>query len=135
GEAWSYGYMQEAFTHLLAGATLIACSRDRFWHRGDTIALDCGPFVAGLEYASAREALVAGKPNPAFFAGALAGLGLPAGAPAAMIGDDLWSDVAGAQRAGLQGWLVETGKFRAGMLAESGIVPDRLLSSIADLTQ
>jgi ribonucleotide monophosphatase NagD (HAD superfamily) len=50
-----------------------------------------------------------------------------------MVGDDLWSDVQGAQRAGLQGWLVRTGKFREEALHGSGIAPDRILSSVADL--
>jgi ribonucleotide monophosphatase NagD (HAD superfamily) len=52
-----------------------------------------------------------------------------------MIGDDLWSDVDGAQRAGLQGWLVRTGKFRLDVLEKSGVKPDRLLNSIADLVE
>ena len=50
-----------------------------------------------------------------------------------MIGDDLWSDVRGAQDAGLRGWLVRTGKFREDALRESGVVPDRILASVADL--
>ena len=50
-----------------------------------------------------------------------------------MVGDDLWSDVEGAQRAGLQGWLVRTGKFREDTLRASGITPDRILASVADL--
>jgi ribonucleotide monophosphatase NagD (HAD superfamily) len=50
-----------------------------------------------------------------------------------MVGDDLWSDVEGAQRAGLQGWLVRTGKYRESVLQESGIRPDRILDSIAAL--
>jgi ribonucleotide monophosphatase NagD (HAD superfamily) len=50
-----------------------------------------------------------------------------------MVGDDLWSDVQGAQRAGLQGWLVRTGKYREAVLHESGISPDRILDSIAAL--
>ena len=54
-------------------------------------------------------------------------------ASAAMVGDDLWSDVQGAQRAGLQGWLVRTGKFRESVLRESGIKPDRILESVASL--
>lgn len=54
-------------------------------------------------------------------------------AQVAMVGDDLWSDV-GAQRAGLQGWAVRTGKFRLNSLVQSGIVPDRILQSVADLT-
>jgi ribonucleotide monophosphatase NagD (HAD superfamily) len=50
-----------------------------------------------------------------------------------MVGDDLWSDVEGAQRAGLQGWLVRTGKFREDVLRTAAIRPDRILSSVADL--
>jgi ribonucleotide monophosphatase NagD (HAD superfamily) len=50
-----------------------------------------------------------------------------------MVGDDLWSDVQGAQRAGLQGWLVRTGKYRESVLRESGIKPDRILDSVAAL--
>jgi ribonucleotide monophosphatase NagD (HAD superfamily) len=50
-----------------------------------------------------------------------------------MVGDDLWSDVQGAQRAGLEGWLVRTGKFREETLRDSGITPDRVLSSVAAL--
>jgi ribonucleotide monophosphatase NagD (HAD superfamily) len=51
-----------------------------------------------------------------------------------MVGDDLWSDVQGAQRAGLQGWLVRTGKFREDVLLGSGITPDRILSSVTELS-
>jgi len=46
---------------------------------------------------------------------------------------DLESDVAGAQRAGMAGILVRTGKFRAEELASSGVRPDWLLYSVADL--
>ena len=50
-----------------------------------------------------------------------------------MVGDDLWSDVQGAQRAGLQGWLVRTGKFREDVLRPGSVVPDRVLESVAAL--
>lgn len=136
GEQWTYALMQEAFTYVLDGALLIALSRDRYWRRGGVLALDAGPFVAGLEYATARAAILAGKPSPEFFRAAVASL--PAGsaeAGLAMIGDDLWSDVRGAQEAGYRGWLVRTGKFREDALQESGIVPDRILESITDLRE
>ena len=133
GAGWSYALLQEAFEYLVGGAALIALSRDRYFQREDRLALDAGPFVAALEYATSRPATVAGKPSPGFYAAALASLG-PAGAgAAAMVGDDLWSDVQGAQRAGLAGWLVRTGKFREETLRGSGIVPDRVLDSVADL--
>jgi phospholysine phosphohistidine inorganic pyrophosphate phosphatase len=133
GEQWSYALLQEAFEYLMSGASLIALSRDRYWFRGDRLALDVGPFVAGLEYATGKSAALAGKPSPAFYAAALRSLGLDPRAPAAMVGDDLWSDVQGAQQAGLQGWLVRTGKYREQALRESGITPDRILDSIAAL--
>jgi ribonucleotide monophosphatase NagD (HAD superfamily) len=98
--------------------------------------LDVGAWVAALEYATEREAVVCGKPNTAFFQGAVASLGgdrsLP---PAVMIGDDLWSDVQGAQRSGLGGWLVRTGKFKEDALLSSGIRPDRVIDSVADLVR
>jgi ribonucleotide monophosphatase NagD (HAD superfamily) len=51
-----------------------------------------------------------------------------------MVGDDPWSDVAGAQAAGLQGWLVMSGKTDAPTLDASGVRPDRILDSVADLS-
>jgi phospholysine phosphohistidine inorganic pyrophosphate phosphatase len=133
GERWSYRLLQEAFEYLMSGADLIALSRDRYWLRDDRLALDAGPFVAGLEFASGKSAIVAGKPSPAFYAAALRSMGLEPSASTAMIGDDLWSDVEGAQLAGLQGWLVRSGKYRESALQSSGIQPDRILDSIAAL--
>jgi HAD superfamily hydrolase (TIGR01458 family) len=133
GEAWSYALLQEAFEYVMGGSALIALSRDRYWQRGDRLALDAGPFVRALEYAAGVEARVAGKPSPDFYLAALGSLGVAGPADAAMVGDDLWSDVEGAQRAGLQGWLVRTGKFREDTLRDSGITPNRVLPSVAAL--
>lgn len=134
-ERWSYALMQEAFEYLLDGALLVALSRDRYFRQGDRLALDAGPFVAGLEYAASRQALVAGKPSAEFFQAAVASLGLSGVAPGdvVMIGDDLWSDVRGAQEAGYLGWLVRTGKYREEAFRRSGVTPGRILDSIAGL--
>ena len=134
GERWTYGLLQQAFEYLMGGAAFLALSRDRYWLEGTRLALDAGPFVAALEFATGKAAIVAGKPSPAFYSAALASLGMAPSTPAAMVGDDLWSDVEGAQRAGLQGWLVRTGKYRESVLRESGIRPDRILDSIAALS-
>jgi ribonucleotide monophosphatase NagD (HAD superfamily) len=50
-----------------------------------------------------------------------------------MVGDDLWNDVQGSRNAGMQGWLVQTGKFREDVLAESSVVPDRVIGSVAEI--
>ncbi len=134
GSRWDYPLMQEAFRFLMDGATLVALSRDRYWRRGDGLALDAGAFVVGLEYAAGVEAYLAGKPSAGFFGAALASLGFsPGDGSYAMVGDDLWSDVDGPQRAGLEGWLVRTGKYREDVVADSGIVPDHTLDSVADI--
>ncbi|HEX2449923.1 MAG TPA: TIGR01458 family HAD-type hydrolase [Gemmatimonadales bacterium] len=134
GEQWTYALLQEAFDYVLGGATLIALSRDRYFRRGDRLAIDAGPFVAALEYATGGEAELVGKPSKAFFGGAAASLGLAEVSKSiVMVGDDLWSDIRGAQEAGLAGWLVRTGKYRADALEISGVVPDRILYSVAEV--
>jgi phospholysine phosphohistidine inorganic pyrophosphate phosphatase len=133
GQRWSYALLQEAFEYIMAGAELIALSKDRYWWSEDRLALDAGPFVAALEFATGKSAMVAGKPSPGFYAAALQSLEVEPAGSVAMVGDDLWSDVEGAQRAGLQGWLVRTGKYRETALRESGILPDRILESVAEL--
>jgi ribonucleotide monophosphatase NagD (HAD superfamily) len=72
-----------------------------------------------------------GKPASAFFQAGADALRLKA-SQTLMIGDDIRSDVGGAQRAGLTGVLVKTGKFRPQDL-DSGVQPDAVLDSIADL--
>jgi ribonucleotide monophosphatase NagD (HAD superfamily) len=49
-----------------------------------------------------------------------------------MIGDDVESDIRGAQVVGMQGWLVKTGQFRKENLGR-GIWPDRVLEQFADI--
>ncbi len=133
GEQWTFALLQEAFEQLMAGAVLVALSRDRYFRQHERLVLDAGPFVAALEYAAGTTAEVAGKPSPAFFGAAVESLGLAADRTIAMVGDDLWSDVEGAQRAGLQGWLVRTGKFREDVLRNAPVSPDRVLSSVAEI--
>ncbi len=51
-----------------------------------------------------------------------------------MVGDDIDGDVGGAQREGLRTVLPRTGKFRPDV-TRTGIVPDAIVDSIADLPQ
>ncbi len=135
-EGWSFGLLQQAFTALLNGARLIALSRDRCWMTERGLTLDAGPFVAALEYAAQVESQVAGKPSAAFYEGAIESLEFPAGTrrdEIVMVGDDLHGDIAGAQAAGLVAYLVRTGKFQEAQFSSSGIAPDRILASVADL--
>jgi HAD superfamily hydrolase (TIGR01458 family) len=124
--------LDAAFRLLLGGAALVAMHRNTSWltDRGPT--LDSGPFVVALEAATGATAVVTGKPSPAFFASCVSMLGLDP-TRVAMVGDDLENDVLAAQRSGLTGVLVRTGKFRQETLDASAERPDLVLDSIADL--
>ena len=132
GEGFGYRVLNQAFRELLDGAELVALQKNRFWRTPDGLSLDVGPFVAALEYATGRDAVVVGKPAPAFFATVLAGLQVSAG-DAVMVGDDVESDVGGALRAGLAGVLVRTGKYRPEAVAASGVEPTATVDSIVNV--
>ncbi|MEO8201840.1 MAG: HAD-IIA family hydrolase [Gemmatimonadota bacterium] len=134
GALWSFDLVQQAFTALMNGADLIALSHDRFWMSGAGLTIDSGAFVKALEYATDKKSILAGKPSPAFYLAAIESLGLnPDRRDVIMVGDDIRSDVGGAQAAGYRGFLVRTGKYREEQAARSGIVPDRIISSVAEL--
>jgi ribonucleotide monophosphatase NagD (HAD superfamily) len=54
---------------------------------------------------------------------------------AAMIGDDIMTDVGGAQRLGMKGILVKTGKYREDLANRSRGHPGPVLESIADMAR
>jgi HAD superfamily hydrolase (TIGR01458 family) len=132
GERFDYAVLNGAFRHIMDGAELVALQRNRYWMRADGLSLDVGAFVAALEYASGRDAYVVGKPAAGFFEATLASAGA-SGAEAAMVGDDIESDIGGALRAGLAAVLVRTGKYREDAVEASAIQPTATIDSIADL--
>jgi ribonucleotide monophosphatase NagD (HAD superfamily) len=106
--------------------------RNLYWRTAEGLRLDSGAFLAGLEQAARVEAEITGKPARAFFEAALARLGAGAG-ETVMVGDDVESDVLGAQRAGITGVLVRTGKFQPEVLQAADGTPDHVIDSFADL--
>jgi HAD superfamily hydrolase (TIGR01458 family) len=133
GDGWSFRRLNQAFRLVMDGAEIIALGMTRSWVAPDGLRLDAGPFVAALEYATGKAALVLGKPAPAFFHFAVRTLGLPP-EQIAMVGDDIEVDVVGAQQAGLAGILVRTGKFQPRDLSGPA-TPDLVIDSVADLVQ
>jgi HAD superfamily hydrolase (TIGR01450 family) len=132
GPEFDYRTLNRAFGHLQRGATLVAMHRSLYWRTDQGLQLDGGAFLAGLEQASGRRAEVVGKPAQAFFAAALTRLGVPA-EDAIMVGDDVTTDVLAAQRHGLVGVLVRTGKYQEEAVRNAAGTPDHILDSVADL--
>jgi HAD superfamily hydrolase (TIGR01458 family) len=131
GEDFAYPRLDAAFRCLMEGAELLALQKNRYWRTASGLSLDAGPFVAALEYASGKQALVVGKPEPTFFRLALEDLGLAAN-EVAMVGDDAEADVVGAKKAGLSGIQVRTGKWQPGGDVTAA---DLVIDSIADLPE
>jgi HAD superfamily hydrolase (TIGR01458 family) len=140
--------LQTAFTLLRGGAKFVAMHKNRWWITPDGVMLDSGAYVAALEFGTQKRALVTGKPSRAFFGEGVRMLGLtPPGAASAgglvatevaMVGDDIWNDVRGAQRAGLRGVFVRSGKHGDAELARvawerGGGSPDAVAPSIAEV--
>jgi HAD superfamily hydrolase (TIGR01458 family) len=129
---FSYMNLARAFHELEAGAALYSLHKNRWWQTKHGPLLDAGAFVAGLEYAADTEATVLGKPSSAYFEAALHALDADASLTW-MIGDDIESDIAGAQKHGMRTVLVRTGKFRPDAVEAARIRPDGIISSIAQL--
>jgi HAD superfamily hydrolase (TIGR01458 family) len=132
GPEFSYAALNQAFGHLMSGARLVAMHRNLYWRTDDGLRLDTGAFLAGLERAAGVTAEITGKPAAAFFATALAAAGAQPGM-ALMAGDDIESDVLAAQRAGITGVLVKTGKYLPQTHQAAAGAPDHVIESIADL--
>lgn len=132
GNSFTFDRLNQALRLILDGADILALEMDRYWMQPEGLVLSTGPFVAALEYASGKKAELMGKPSPEFFQMALNDLELGP-KDAAMVGDDILTDVLGAQKMGMQGILVKTGKYREDLAACSGVVPDLVLESLACL--
>jgi HAD superfamily hydrolase (TIGR01458 family) len=130
GDKVTYETMNAAFRHLMEGAELIALENDRFWMAADGLSLSAGPIVKALEYATGKTAIIVGKPSMDFFNLALQDMNLLP-ERAAMIGDDINTDIGGAHRAGMKGILVRTGKFRQDSLDAAAIKPTCIIDSFS----
>ena len=131
-DRWDYPILNKMFRMIIEGAEIIALHKGRYWHEPDGLRLDIGTFVAGLEYATGKTAEIIGKPNRMFFQLAVEDMGLTPD-KTIMVGDDIISDIGGAQKAGLKSMLVKTGKYREHLAATSEIRPDAIFDSVADL--
>ena len=131
-EDFTYPTMNRIFRRLMDGASLVGMHRNLYWRTSDGLELDAGAYIAGLEEATGREAVICGKPAAPYFDAALEMLGVPR-ERTIMVGDDIVNDVRGAQLLGHPGVLVRTGKFLPDDLAKVPEPPDDVLETIAGL--
>ena len=148
-EAITYDNLNRAFRLVRAGAELIGMHRNPWWLTPDGPTLDSGAIVTGLEFATERPARILGKPSPDFFREAAAELvdetrrtgrqRLLRG-DIAMVGDDIRTDVMAAQRVGLRGIFVLSGKHTRADLetvarGRGGRQPDGIAPTISEVVR
>lgn len=125
-EEFDYAEMRAAAMAVRDGAFLAATGRDPIMPMPDGLWPGTGAILASIETASGRTAVTTGKPEPAIFEAGLKVIGSPG--RVAMIGDQLGTDIAGAQAAGLEGILVEAGTeagTKSGEASDGDAPPDR----------
>lgn len=148
-EEVTYDNLNHAFRLIQAGAELIGMHRNRWWLTEAGPTIDSGAIVAGLEFSAEVRARILGKPAAEFFRIAAADVGAAAAArdggsratrhQLAMVGDDLWTDVFGAQRVGLRGIFVRSGKHGQAELEKGarqlrgGGRPDGVAATLAEV--
>ncbi|TRY59404.1 hypothetical protein DNTS_004310 [Danionella cerebrum] len=125
-DQFSYKNLNQAFQVLigLEQPVLLSLGQGRYYKETDGLKLDVGVFMKALEYACDVKAEVVGKPSTEFFRTVLRDMHLEPHqvmlkhthpylyTQVVMVGDDLVNDVGGAQRCGMKGLQVRTGKYR-----------------------
>ena len=132
GEGFDFHTLNHAFRLLMNGAELIALQKNLYWFSSEGMFLDCGAFVTLLEAAAGKTATVMGKPSETFFKIALESLQLSPD-EAIVVGDDITSDIMGAENTKIRSILVKTGKFKPNQLENPVAKPTWVLNSIAEL--
>ena len=146
-DALTYDNVNRAFRLVRAGAELIGMHRNPWWLTPEGPTVDAGAYVVGLEFATGVTARIAGKPSRTCYGEGVLALRREvraAGGPGlrrdeiAMVGDDVRSDVRAAQRAGLRGVFVLSGKHgpadvEAAARERGGRRPDAIAASLAEV--
>ena len=128
---WNAYALNRALRLILNGAQLVGLGMGHNWISAEGMRLDVGAYVTALEYASKKKATIFGKPSPDYFRIALQQMELePEGV--LMVGDDIVTDIFGAQQVSLRTALVQTGRFRETDL-HSGIKPDWIIPDVSHI--
>lgn len=125
GINWNFEMLNEIFTKVYNGADLLAMHMNKYWYPdGKELVMDAGGFIKGIEYSSDKKATIIGKPSPVYFQSALNLLGFNKSMEFLMIGDDLETDITGAQNCGGKGLLLYTGKTKFPLSDDATPKPD-----------
>lgn len=132
-ESFTYEKLNKAFELIHYGnARLIAANDDRVAVRGEKLVPVAGSILASIEHATGVKALVCGKPYEPMIDFILGKVGLPKN-KVLMVGDNLETDIAFGQQAGVKTALVLTGMHSRADARKSKVKPDYILNNTGEL--
>jgi ribonucleotide monophosphatase NagD (HAD superfamily) len=117
-----------------AGSVLIGSYGGAVFMSDHGPALSAGPIIKALEYASGKRAVMIGKPSPRMFSLAMERAREKASL-AVMVGDQLETDLLGAERAGVHTILVLTGVENKETIRQSKLKPNLVLENVDRLLE
>ncbi|PAV65110.1 hypothetical protein WR25_22292 [Diploscapter pachys] len=132
-DEFTYSNVNAAFRVLMKmeRPLLITLGNGKFYQRVDGPAIDVGAFAAALKFATNCEHVIIGKPQEDYFQSAVNKLGLKR-EEVLMIGDDIVSDIGGAQSWNIRGVQVRTGKWRPEWEDHPSVKPFRIVNNLQE---
>lgn len=133
---WDVNRLNNAFKYVKKyDAKLLGTQGNRYYldKKGEPV-IDTGSFVQMIAMAAKVKPKIFGKPSKEYFTQALKKLGIPA-SNTVVIGDDIDSDIRGAQNANIRGILVRTGKGKDYNSTSEDITPYKVINSIRSILE
>jgi HAD superfamily hydrolase (TIGR01458 family) len=132
-DKWNYQIVNDIFRKVFGGADLVAMHKNKYWNPQGALLIDAGAFIAGIEFAAGKEAILIGKPSPLYFKAALETIDAKTDEGFYMIGDDIENDIKAAQEIGGKGILIYTGKTKFPLEKDINIEPDFEVNSLKEV--
>ncbi|MCK5809174.1 HAD-IIA family hydrolase [bacterium] len=133
GSGLKYDDITAVLKNALRNTPLFTLQQNKFYSRNGEMVADLGFYVAGVEYITGKTVTNCGKPSQAILTLAQEVLQAKSFSEMAIVGDDLEFDILGAQKHGLTGVLIKTGKYLPGIEDNFAKKAHLTISSLYDL--
>ena len=129
----TYAKLSGGLTALRRGASFIAANLDRVFPAERELRQGAGAIVGAFQGMGFEPDVICGKPDAAAIERAFELRGLTKGEGLLMIGDQLETDILGAQRVGVDSVLVLTGASTEADIESTGIRPTYVIENLSGL--
>ncbi|MBY9010559.1 MAG: HAD-IIA family hydrolase, partial [Candidatus Lokiarchaeota archaeon] len=135
-DKWDVNRLNNAFRYVIKHKAILLGTQGNKYYldvNGEPV-IDTGSFVHMIANAANVKPMIFGKPSKEYFLQALKKLNIPS-EDTIVVGDDIETDILGAQNANLRGILVKTGKGQFFNPSKESIIPYKVLDSFSSLTE